>query len=127
MVLMGVSIYNQHALAQHIKISDCRSASLSAPGVKASTPASASALRESVYRFRVSTCYAYESLVLALCIRRALEEEQPCCRPSTSQMLTIHKSRQSGVPRHVYGLAIFTNPIHPIRMDCSLFSTQPLT
>ena len=51
----------------------------------------------------------YESLVLALCMRRALEEEQPCCRPSTSQ------------------LAIFTNPIHPIRMDCSLFSTHPLT
>ena len=50
MVLMGVSICNQHARG---------SASLSAPGVKASTPASASALRESVYRFRVSTCYAY--------------------------------------------------------------------
>ena len=83
MVLMGVSICNQHARG---------SASLSAPGVKASTPASASALRESVYRFRVSTCYAYESLVLALCMRRALEEEQPCCRPSTSQMLKIHKS-----------------------------------
>ena len=81
MVLMGVSIYNQHARG---------SASLSAPGVKASTPASASALRESVYRFRVSTCYAYESLVLALCMRRALEEEQPCCCLSTSQMLTIH-------------------------------------